>query len=207
MVTGTTYRERIDPQELQLTESVVQIRRVAKVVKGGRHLSFTALVVVGDGQGHVGVGLGKALAVPDAVRKGTTIARGHLIQVSMKRRTIPYVCTSKYGAAELLLKPAAPGTGIIAGGGVRAVMELAGITDIVAKSLRSSNPVNLVRAAVQALASLEDPEDELARRLPKVAERRRVRRQALAADVSLQEPSALPPVLSSIETEDEEREN
>ncbi len=140
-----------------LTEKVVDIRRVAKVVKGGRHLTFSAMVVVGDGKGRVGVGLGKAPAIPDAVRKGVTIAQKSLVEIQLHGTTIPHVVRSKYGAAEVLVKPAPSGTGIIAGASVRAVIELAGVKDVVTKSLRSQNPINVVKATLEALKALELP--------------------------------------------------
>ena len=147
-----------------LTERVVKINRVAKVVKGGRHLRFSAIVVVGDGEGHVGIGRGKADAVPDAVRKGAVDARKNLISIPLKGSTIPHEITAKFGASEVMLKPASPGTGVIAGSSVRAVVELAGIKDIVTKARRSTNPVNCVRAAFEALAALKSPEEEVAKR-------------------------------------------
>ena len=153
-----------DSQELRLTEKVVKIRRVAKVVRGGRHLSFTAMVVVGDGEGHVGAGLGKANAVPDAVRKGATAARKNIISVPIKGNTIPHEIVSKFGGSQVMLKPAAPGTGVIAGGAVRAVVELAGIKDILTKVRRSTNPINVVKATFKGLSSMRDPEEELERR-------------------------------------------
>jgi small subunit ribosomal protein S5 len=164
MVTRLKAKLDIDIEALQLTEKVVDIRRVAKVIKGGRHLSFTALVVVGNDEGYVGAGLGKADAVPDAVRKGTTVARKNLIKVSLKGSTIPHEIRSRYGAAEVLLKPASNGTGIIAGGGVRAVIEQAGIKDILSKSLGSNNPINVVKATLKALSSLRTYEDTMALR-------------------------------------------
>jgi small subunit ribosomal protein S5 len=164
MVTQLQLRTKIDPQSLQLNEKVVDIRRVAKVIKGGRHLSFTAMVVVGDAEGHVGAGLGKADAVPDAVRKGTAVARKNLIKVPLKGSTIPHAIIGKYGAARVLLKPASTGTGIIAGGGVRAVVENTGIKDILTKSLGSSNPINVVKATLKALSQLKTYEEEMAKR-------------------------------------------
>ena len=151
-------------EEAPLTERVVRISRVAKVVKGGRHLSFNAVVVVGDGEGRVGVGLGKADAVPDAVRKGATEAKKNLITVVLKGSTIPHEITHKYGGSIVMLKPASPGTGVIAGGAVRAVVELAGVKDILTKIRRSTNPVNVVKAAHEALSLLRDPQEEIRRR-------------------------------------------
>lgn len=151
-------KTRIDPQTLELTEKVVNIRRVAKVIKGGRHLSFSAMVVVGDGEGHVGAGLGKADAVPDAVRKGVAAAKKDLILIPLKGSTIRHQVVGKYGAAKVLLRPASPGTGVIAGGGVRATLEQAGIKDILTKSLGSPNPINVVKATLDALSQLRDVE-------------------------------------------------
>ena len=157
-------RRQENTDELPIQEKVVKISRVAKVVKGGRHLSFNAVVVVGDGDGNVGIGLGKADAVPDAVRKGAYEAKKNIINVPLVGSTIPHEMTAKFGASEVMLKPAATGTGVIAGGSVRAVVELAGIKDILTKARGSTNPVNCVKAAYKALSLMRDPTVELARR-------------------------------------------
>lgn len=155
---------RIDPTELSLTDKLIYINRVTKVVKGGKRLSFSALAVTGDGNGHVGIGVGKANTVPEAISKANSIARKNLLKVPLRGTTIPYEITVKFSAARVLLKPAAPGTGIIAGGSIRAVVEAAGIKDILTKSLGSSNRINTAKATMVALSQLRVPEEELARR-------------------------------------------
>ena len=155
---------KIDPTELTLNDKLVNINRVAKVMKGGKRLRFSALVVTGDGNGHVGIGLDKANEVPLAISKASAAARKNLIKVPLAGTTIPYEVRVKFGAAQVLLKPAAPGTGVIAGGSVRAVLEVAGVKDILTKSLGNSNPINVVKATTLALSQLKEPEKERARR-------------------------------------------
>ncbi|MFC2012453.1 30S ribosomal protein S5 [Chloroflexota bacterium] len=154
----------IDPTELVLTDKLININRVAKVMKGGKRLSFSALVVTGDGNGHVGIGLGKANEVPLAISKGNASARRNIIKVTLVGTTIPYKTVVKYGAAKVLLKPAAPGTGIIAGSSIRAVLEAAGVKDILTKSLGSANRINMARATMLALSQLKNPKVEVAKR-------------------------------------------
>ena len=148
-----------------MNERVVHTRRISKVVKGGRRLRFNALVVVGDGQGRVGVGMGKALAIPDAVRKGTAVARRSTINIPIKGSTIPHEISVRKGASIVIIKPAPLGTGIIAAGAMRAMLELGGVQDVVGKSLGSRNPINIVQATLEALSLLRDPETERANRL------------------------------------------
>jgi len=167
---------RIDPTELTLTDKLVQINRVAKVMKGGKRLRFSALVITGDGNGHVGIGLDKANEVPLAISKASAVARRNLIKVPLARTTIPYKVMVKFGAAKVLLKPAAPGTGIIAGSSMRAVLEAAGVKDILTKSLGSDNRINVAKATLLALSQLKDPKEELARRKGTVNETAKVER-------------------------------
>ena len=152
-------KQKFDPSTLDLSETPVAIKRVSKTVKGGRIMRFTALMVVGDGNGHVGYGLGKAAEVPDAIRKGIEDAKKNMIGVSLKGSTIPHEVLGEYGAGKVLLKPAAPGTGVIAGGAVRAVVEKAGIKNIRTKCLRSNNPVNVIKATFEGLKTLRNAEE------------------------------------------------
>ena len=192
-------QQQIEGEDAPFVERVVRISRVAKVVKGGRHLSFNAVVVVGDGEGHVGIGMGKADAVPDAVRKGAANARKNIVQITLKGSTIPHEVLTKYGGALVMMKPASPGTGVIAGGAVRAVVELAGVRDILTKARRSTNPVNVVKATFEGLKSLRDPREEIRRRealVESMAERarnqaeRRAARQARQAAAQAQAAQA-----------------
>ena len=154
-----TVDEVIDPSKLELTEQVVQLNRVAKVVKGGRRFSFSALVVIGDYKGHVGIGFGKANEVPESIQKAVQNGKKNLITVPRIGRTIPYAVTGEFGAARVFLRPASEGTGIIAGPAVRAALELAGVKDVLTKNLGTNNAINILKATINALASLRDAEE------------------------------------------------
>jgi len=179
---------RIDRAPTDYEERLVQVNRVAKVVKGGRRFNFSAVVVVGDGRGTVGAGTGKAGEVPEAIRKAGEDARKHMIRVPMVGATIPHEVTMSYGASKVLLKPAAPGTGVIAGGGVRAVVEAAGIKDVLTKSLGNNNPINAVRATLLALSHIHSIESEAQRRgLPQQEIEQRHYRKDVAVQKAIRE--------------------
>ncbi|MCS6883095.1 MAG: 30S ribosomal protein S5 [Oscillochloridaceae bacterium] len=175
-------RERINPDGLDLEERVVQINRVSKVVKGGRRFSFSTVVVVGDGKGHVGVGMGKAAEVPEAIRKGAEAAKKNLIRVPLVGGTVPHEVLAKFSATKVMIRPAAPGTGVIAGRGVRPVVEAAGIKDVLSKVYGSNNPVNVVKAAFKALSEMTS--------LSEMARRRDMTPRELAARRSRREPAS-----------------
>ncbi|MDP6043764.1 MAG: 30S ribosomal protein S5 [Dehalococcoidales bacterium] len=155
---------KIDATELVLNDKLMYINRVAKVMKGGKHIRFNALVVTGDGSGHVGLGIGKANEVPSAINKGGAVARKNLIKVPLVGTTIPHKMTVTLGAAKVLLKPASPGTGVIAGGSVRSVLEACGVKDILTKSLGSANHINVAKATMLALSQMREPKEEVAKR-------------------------------------------
>jgi len=178
---------KIDPTDLILNDKLVYINRVAKVMRGGKRLSFSALVVTGDGNGHVGIGVGKANDVPGAINKAGAIAKKSLIKVPLAETTIPHGMKVKFGAAQVLIKPAAPGTGIIAGGSIRAVLEAAGIKDILTKSLGSSNKINNAKATILALSQLRDPKEELAKRKPPLNEASENRSSSADVKASVEE--------------------
>lgn len=185
-------RERINADALELEERVVQINRVSKVVKGGRRFSFSTVVVVGDGKGHVGVGMGKAAEVPEAIRKGTEAAKRNLIRIPLTGTTVPHDVVTKFSATKVMIRPAAPGTGVIAGRGVRPVVEAAGIKDILSKVYGSNNPVNVVKAAFQALSELSSLGDMARRRdmTPQELSARRSRREVAPAAAGEGAPAA-----------------
>jgi small subunit ribosomal protein S5 len=192
---------RIDASKLNLEETVVQVSRVSKVVQGGRRFSIRALVVVGDRNGYVGCGLGKASEYTEAIRKGAEDAKKHLIQVPLSGTTIPYMVKTRFGASEVMLKPAAPGTGVIAGGAVRAVMESVGVRDILTKTLGSTNKANTVHACLAALRELRSPEVEASRRGKTVVELLGKKRadQIIAANASAAEQAAAARAIREIE--------
>ncbi len=196
---------RIDASKLNLEETVVEVNRVSKVVKGGRRFSIRALVVVGDHNGYVGFGFGKASEYTEAIRKGVEDAKKHLMQVPLAGTTIPFMVKTNFGASEVLLKPAAPGTGVIAGGAVRAVMESAGVRDILTKTLGSTNKANTVQACLRALRELRSPESEAARRGKTVAEivgKKQAERIAVATAAAAEQAAA-----ARAAREEEAREN
>jgi len=184
---------KIDPSKLNLEETVVQVSRVSKVVKGGRRFSIRALVVVGDRNGHVGFGFGKANEYTEAIRKGVEEAKKNLIEVPLSGTTIPFMIKTTFGASEVLLKPAAPGTGVIAGGAVRAVMESAGVRDILTKTLGSTNKANTVQACIKGLRELRSPDVEAARRGKTVVDllgKKRAEQLVIAAAAAAEQAAA-----------------
>jgi small subunit ribosomal protein S5 len=186
MILEAIVRKQINTDDLELEETVVQINRVSKVVKGGRRFSFSTVVVVGDGKGHVGVGMGKAAEVPEAIRKGVEAAKKNVIRVPLVNSTIPHDVTIRFSASKVMLMPAAPGTGVIAGRGVRPVVEAAGIKNLLTKAYGSNNPVNVVKATFQALSELTSLEEIARRRDMTVRElhMRRVRREEPAQEAA-----------------------
>jgi small subunit ribosomal protein S5 len=196
---------RIDASKLNVTETVVQVSRVSKVVKGGRRFSIRALIVVGDQNGHVGYGLGKAAEYTEAIRKGVEDAKKHMIEVPLAGSTIPFMVKTRYGASEVMLKPAAPGTGVIAGGAVRAVMQAVGIRDILTKSLGSTNAANTINACLAALRELRSAETEAMMRGKTVVEivgKKQAERLAEAASVAAEQAA-----LARAAHEEESRES
>src|SRR5205807_5298917 len=184
---------KIDPSKLNLEETVVQVSRVSKVVKGGRRFSIRALVVVGDRNGHVGFGFGKANEYTEAIRKGVEEAKKNLIEVPLSGTTIPFMIKTTFGASEVLLKAAAPGTGVIAGGAVRAVMESAGVRDILTKTLGSTNKANTVQACIKGLRELRSPDAEAARRGKTVVDllgKKRAEQLVIAAAAAAEQAAA-----------------
>jgi small subunit ribosomal protein S5 len=179
-------KKRINPESLELEERVVQINRVAKVVKGGRRFSFSTVVVVGDGDGHVGIGMGKAAEVPDAIRKGIDSAKKNLIRVPLVNNTIPHEVTTRFASSKVMIRPAAPGTGVIAGRGVRPVLEAAGIRNILTKVYGSNNSVNVVKATYQALSELVSLNEMAQRRdmTPRELRARMMRRAPSSAETA-----------------------
>jgi small subunit ribosomal protein S5 len=181
-VANAILKSRLNPDDFELEERVVQINRVSKVVKGGRRFNLSTLVVVGDGKGHVGIGMGKASEVPEAIRKGVEAAKKNMITVSLNEHTIPHEIRHSFKTATVMLLPASEGTGVIAGGGVRAVLEAAGVRDVLTKAIGSNNKVNVVKATFEALGLLRSVEQEARRRdmTPIELRRRMIRRKPVA---------------------------